>query len=353
MKRIGWTIGWGILIASSLAGPARAQDLHFSQFYETTLLRNPALTGVFSGDYKLGVSYRSQWGSISHPYQTGLLSGEARFSMGSGEAADFLSIGLLSYYDRAGSAGMQTISLYPALNYNKSLEDAMNSYISAGFTAGFQQRSVDESKMTFDNQYQQGRFNPAAPSGEPLPIQQYSLWDLGAGISFNSTSGTEAHRPLSYYLGLSAYHLTRPRTSFQNNELIRKGVKWNLNAGMSQALSEALHWQFHLNYSRHQGQYQELIFGGLIGWDRQRIGWGDPEFSLFGGLFYRWGDALIPTVKTRFGDYSLSLSYDLNISGLRTASQYRGGVEITAMKTGLFSGGGYQRAKTICPHSFW
>ncbi len=344
--------GWVGILAWGLGLAAQAQDLHFSQFYETSLLRNPALTGVFSGDYKAGVSYRSQWASIANPYQTALATGETRFSLGSGEAADFISIGLLSYYDRAGSAGMQTISLYPALNYNKSLEDAMNSYLSVGFTAGYQQRSVDPGKMTFDNQYQNGQFDPSAPSGEPMPIRNYSLWDLGAGISFHSTSGAEAHRALSYYLGISGYHLTQPRTSFLQNELIRLGIKWNLGAGMSKAISDQTHVQFHLNYAQHKGLYQELIFGGLFGWDRPSFA-GESAFSLSGGLFCRLEDALIPTVKTRFGDYSITLSYDLNVSGLRTASQYRGGMEITAMKTGLFRSAHYQRAKTICPHSFW
>ena len=30
-----------------------AQDIHFSQFFETPLLRNPALAGIFSGDVRL------------------------------------------------------------------------------------------------------------------------------------------------------------------------------------------------------------------------------------------------------------------------------------------------------------
>ena len=32
---------------------ASAQDIHFSQFFETPLLRNPALAGIFTGDIRL------------------------------------------------------------------------------------------------------------------------------------------------------------------------------------------------------------------------------------------------------------------------------------------------------------
>ena len=47
-----------------------AQDIHFSQFSETPLLRNPALAGIFSGDLRIQAVYRNQWNSVTVPYQT-------------------------------------------------------------------------------------------------------------------------------------------------------------------------------------------------------------------------------------------------------------------------------------------
>ena len=38
-----------------------AQDIHLSQFYETPILRNPALIGLFNGDYRIQAVYRNQW----------------------------------------------------------------------------------------------------------------------------------------------------------------------------------------------------------------------------------------------------------------------------------------------------
>ncbi|MEO6357893.1 MAG: type IX secretion system membrane protein PorP/SprF, partial [Ferruginibacter sp.] len=52
------------------------QDIHFSQFFETPLLRNPALGGLFSGDIRLQSVYRTQWQSVTVPYQTVSLNGE-------------------------------------------------------------------------------------------------------------------------------------------------------------------------------------------------------------------------------------------------------------------------------------
>ncbi|HET9279065.1 MAG TPA: type IX secretion system membrane protein PorP/SprF, partial [Flavitalea sp.] len=40
---------------------AKSQDLHLSQFFETPLLRNPALAGIFTGDVRVQAVYRDQW----------------------------------------------------------------------------------------------------------------------------------------------------------------------------------------------------------------------------------------------------------------------------------------------------
>jgi hypothetical protein len=53
-----------------LLGNARltqGQDLHFSQFYEFPLLRNPALAGIFNGNFRFTGAYRNQWQSVTVP----------------------------------------------------------------------------------------------------------------------------------------------------------------------------------------------------------------------------------------------------------------------------------------------
>src|SRR5690606_4184041 len=120
-----------LVVNSALIGKvSQAQDIHFSQFYENAILRNPALTGIFSGDYKAGINYRNQWSSISVPFQTGLASVESRIAV---SEIDFLSFGVTATYDHAGSINFNSLQVYPAINYNKSLEDDRQSYLSAGF----------------------------------------------------------------------------------------------------------------------------------------------------------------------------------------------------------------------------
>src|SRR5689334_9758797 len=126
-----------------------AQDIHLSQFYETPILRNPALIGLFNGDYRIQAVYRNQWNSVTIPYQTGTLSAELKFPVGSSE--DFVTAGIQFTYDRAGTARLQSVQALPAVNYHKSLSQDKNMFLSVGFTGGIVQRQFDATKLTFNN----------------------------------------------------------------------------------------------------------------------------------------------------------------------------------------------------------
>jgi type IX secretion system PorP/SprF family membrane protein len=325
---------------------AHAQDIHFSQFYESSILRNPSLTGIFAGDYKVGVAFREQWSSVSKPFQTAFVTAEARIPM-KGEANDFLSIGLLSYYDKAGSISMSTLTVYPAINYSKSINPDKASFISVGFTGGFIQRSFDPTKATFDNQFQNDRFDPANATGETLPDPTFTQWDLGAGFSYNATTGQDNN--ISYVIGAGGYHFSRPKYSFYNDKNINTDIRWNGNAGINVQMSEIYSYQLHANYMN-QGSYNELILGGLLGWNKMDPGSSRVVFALMGGLFYRLNDAVIPTLKLKYMDYSFGMSYDMNASKLSAVSKLRGGFEITIFKTGLFRDPKFEQSRTLCPH---
>jgi hypothetical protein len=57
-----------------------AQDLHFSQFFNSPLTTNPANTGFIpDADYRVGGNYRNQWSSVmAQPYKTMSLFADAQ-----------------------------------------------------------------------------------------------------------------------------------------------------------------------------------------------------------------------------------------------------------------------------------
>ncbi len=324
-----------------------AQDVHFSQFYETTILRNPALTGIFSEDYKIATNYRTQWGTVSQPFVTQQICYEGKI-VTNPNTSDFFSYGLLANMDQAGSIQMKNFGVYPSLSFNKSLEDVYHSFLSVGFTGGYVQRSFDPARITTNNQYQGGGYDPNAPTGEGQLNNKLNYFDLGAGINFSGGAGE--YNQSTYFVGVSAYHLTKPKNSFYNNAQVKIDTRYNACAGLTYRFDENYGLLMQAEYQI-QGKYNELVFGGLLHWKKSSEYASEPVFVAYIGSFYRLNDALIPVVKIDYMRYSIGFSYDVNVSKLNPASYMRGGMEISLVETGLFHEN--ERGKTLCPHFFY
>ena len=138
----------------SLASFVHAQDIHFSQFFQAPLLRNPSLAGIYTGDIRVQTVYRDQWNSVTNAYKTASLDGE--YKMPVGKLNDFVTVGMQLLYDRAGTIAWSSTYVYPAINYHKSLSAEKNRYLSLGFMGGVVQRRIDRSKVTTNSTYDNG-----------------------------------------------------------------------------------------------------------------------------------------------------------------------------------------------------
>ena len=56
---------------------ALSQDIHYSQYYQTPLIINPSLTGVFNGDQRACMNYRNQWNDFA-PFTTSSISFDSK-----------------------------------------------------------------------------------------------------------------------------------------------------------------------------------------------------------------------------------------------------------------------------------
>src|SRR6187402_314150 len=106
---------WGRVVCLSLlllAGRrAYPQDMHFSQFFETPLLRNPSLAGIFTGDFRIQGVYRSQWNGMTDGYKTGSFNAEYKRQAGQGD--NFITLGFQALFDKSGTAGLSTTEVLP------------------------------------------------------------------------------------------------------------------------------------------------------------------------------------------------------------------------------------------------
>ena len=296
-----------------------AQDLHFSQFYEAPLLRNPALAGLYEGDVRIQGIYRNQWGSISNPFQTGSINGEYKFAVGRGD--DFLTVGGQVMYDKAGTVKLQTVHVLPMVNFHKSLSQEKNTYLSLGFMGGIVDRRLDRSMVTTNSQYDGFYYNGALPDGETFS-SGYTYSDMSVGMSLNSTLGAEDQH--TFFAGVAYHHVTKPLNSFYKN--ISHLPKWVLSGGLKMNLDEFTFITLNGDLTV-QEPFKEAIAGGMIS---KRLGESEgSNYTVHAGTYYRYNDALIPVIKFDVNKISVGLSYDINISTLAPASRNRGGFELS------------------------
>jgi type IX secretion system PorP/SprF family membrane protein len=326
-----------LITACSLSLIAAAQDIHFSQFFEAPLLRNPSLAGIFTGDIRAQMVYRDQWNSVTNAYRTGSLNGEYKMPIGKGD--DFMTVGLQMLYDRAGTIGWTSVHFLPALNYHKSLNNERNQYLSLGFMGGFVQRSFDPSKMTTNSQYD------GMGTGENITNAQYTYLDGSVGMSYNSNLNNNPDN--NFFLGVAYHHFNRPNNSFYRNASIEIHPKWVFSGGIKLGVSEYAYMTLQADHSR-QGGFSETVAGGMYG---LKIGGdpADPQYVLHAGAFLRWNDALIPVIKIDRNPFSFALSYDVNISTLKLSSYGRGGFELSVSYIGFLNRDKSSLNSTLCP----
>lgn len=301
-----------------------AQDIHFSQFFEAPLYRNPALAGLVNADVRVQTVYRSQWNSVTNAYKTASLNAEYKMPVVND---DYMTLGVQVLYDRAGSIGLKTNQILPALNYHKSLSEDRNAYLSVGFMGGMVQRSVDRSQMKTTNSFANGT------DGEINLTPNYHYFDGSAGISYNTQIGQNEEN--NVVLGVAYHHFNKPKNSFYNDYNVIVQPKWNFSADVKLAVNESAFVTVYNNHVR-QGSYSELMSGLLYG---LKIGpyTDNPDHTLQAGAFVRWGDAVIPVIQMDYRPFTVSLSYDVNISRLSASSYGRGGFELSLKYAGFLN----------------
>ncbi len=320
-----------------------AQDIHFSQFFETPILRNPALAGIFSGDVRIQAVYRNQWNSVTVPYETSSVNAEYKLPVGHGN--DFLTIGGAILYDKAGTISLSATHVLPVLNFHKSLSAARNMYLSAGFSAGIVQRKLDPSKVTTNSQFNGTNYDPTLGNGELFTNNNFLYFDGSAGLSFNTQIGENPDNNL--YLGAAYHHFNKSaKVSFYNSPDVELIPKIVLSGGLRMSVNDYTYTTYYVDYSK-QGTSSEII-GGML-YSLKLDDPVDPHYVISGGGFLRWKDAFIPVIKIEVVPVTFAVSYDVNLSPLKAASQSRGGFELSISYQKFLDRNNSSREAVRCP----
>ena len=116
-------------------------------------------------------------------------------------------------------------------------------------------------------------------------------------------------------------HLNKPRISFYDNAVVLK-PRVVINAGLNMTTGDLDNFYIYGDYIMQSGNRQ-ILTGMLYGHALNDYNDEDHKYAIYFGGFLRWADAFVPVAKLEFDKVNIGLSYDINISKLKTASQLR------------------------------
>ena len=324
------------------APAARAQDLHFSQFFNSPLTTNPANTGFLpESDYRIGAHYRSQWTSIPVPFRTMSIFGDAQVFRDRFETG-WVGLGGVILHDKAGSGNLTSTKVYASAAYHQMLGNT--GLLSAGFNFGWANKRVDITKFTFDNQWNGQFFDIQVPSGEAFAVNSINYFDLQFGLNY-------AYFPtdnIYMHAGFSMHHLNRPKETFFAEKpdydnrispryiafadaMIKLNDQWIISPG---------------GYFTMQAKAMELALGLHANYNLR----GDGEQQLIGGLYMRGGDALIPMIGYQWKNIRFMFSYDATTSAFRNYTNIYGATEFAVLYNGFYDTYQGDKRQTLCPN---
>lgn len=301
-KSIFVTIGVCTLL---LIGDLSAQDIHFSQFYNSPLSLNPALTGKINGGYRVNVIYRNQWFGVveSHsPYVTPAASFDKPFAF----RKDAFGVGLILLNDKTGDNRLNSLLALASGAYHKSL--GKNHSLSLGLQIGLIQKRIDADNLEWGSQFKDDHFNHNLPSGEEIENSTSTSADLNAGFLWNG----KLSEKVMAYAGFSGFHLNQPKITFLVDSDERIDSRFMIHAGADIELSEKILLIPSFVYTSVRN-LSEVNVGTAFGFDITR------HTGFFLGGYYRVNDAAIAFSAVEWRNTRVGLSYDFTVTGLSDA----------------------------------
>lgn len=206
-----------IFVLLSVSDGLFGQDFYFSQYNASPLTLNPALSGLYEGNYRVNGIYRDQWrGSQLNPYTTFAASVDMRFDLSKqyGKYKDGFSGGMTFFRDIAGVYDLGTTGMQLTGAFHKALSNKRAQYLSAGISTSINQRSLDLGTINFQDSYN-GLNAFDRQTLEELPSNSFSYMDLNVGINYAYAPTKE----VGYSFGVAVAHFNRPEQSFYRNDI--------------------------------------------------------------------------------------------------------------------------------------
>lgn len=304
-----------------------SQDIHFSQFYASPLTLNPANTGNYVGDWRFANIFRRQWNQIvkKKPFQTIAASYDQQFYVFNEQ----ISAGFVIISDKSGFYNLSVSKLYLSGAYHKTIR---GNNLHFGFQGGYVTKGFDNKGISYPEQWDMsvGQFNPELAYTGPTS-EKKSYIDVNAGAIWGRKFGK-----FEPEAGIAMYHLNAPKESLIDNDNGRLPLRQVFHFGGKIHFTPKIFLMPNILIMTHK-KAKDFLEGANLAY---RLPKNPVKIQyLYGGLQFRNGikrnnDAAIAIIGAQFRRMNVGLSYDVNISDLKAATNNKGGFEVSLIYIG-------------------
>ena len=289
------------------------QDIHFSNWTESPLISSAPTTGYFSGNYRILSNFRNQWRAVTTPYKTLAVSAEARDFIPS---LPKVRAALAFARDITGDSQWITTQAQCILAYEIKLNPnlSLTPLLGTGIT---QQRYSDE-HLQYDRQWNGTFYDPSLGSGENFTQFNNHFLQVTHGISLGIERGT-SHSLLGYSMQINSTNDNAVGFGIQRYSRTTLVGIHQRNLGNDYSIEPSIQMQFQKNH-------HSLLPGIKLYKALQTDSW--HRAIAHAGMRVRIHDALIPLIGIQYDQWLGGISYDINLSKLKTASNGRGSFEL-------------------------
>ncbi|MEQ1553859.1 MAG: PorP/SprF family type IX secretion system membrane protein [Ferruginibacter sp.] len=316
-----------------------AQDLHFSQFFNSPLTTNPANTGFIpDADYRLGVNYRNQWSSIlGAPYKTMSAFADAQLFKNKLENS-WIGLGGVILSDKAGSGSLKSDKFYGSVAFHQML--GYSSLLSAGFNLGYVSKRIDPTNLKFPDQFNGKFFDGTTPTSVQFNNLNIDYYDMQVGMNYAYFPDENTYINAGY----SIHHVNKPKETFFGDNTSNGKIPIRHIGFVNAILKVNPRVIINPNiYFTTQTNAIEINGGLNANYNLSEFG----ESQLIAGLYYRYKDAIIPMLGLETKKLSVTLNYDITLSKLSKFNNFRGAAEISIVKKGFYPSN--VDKQTLCP----
>jgi type IX secretion system PorP/SprF family membrane protein len=308
-----------------------AQDPSFSQFFSSPLNINPALTANINEDWRFISNLRDQWVGPASPYLTGTASYDRKILQNKVPNVDWegnvMGIGGMLMFDRAFGGIAKSIYASLDLSYSVKIvntEEAKHK-IAVGFGAIYGRRTVDFSRLDWEEQFTGYGFNTNLPTGEVALSNMKPYVSASVGVTYSFTT-----EKTNLDMGVAVFHFNKPKQTFLEDENQILAMRKVAHANFEAILND----NFVLNTSgiyQYQDKASYFSLGGALGYYIDR----HANTLLHAGVWYWSKNAIVPYLGLTYNDMQVGLSYDITTSKLNQATRKPNTFEISFIIRGV------------------